>query len=228
MTDPELAKHRDWQRRGTELLLGALDRLPDAALAEPSRLPGWTRAHLLAHLARNGDALRNLLTWARTGVETPMYSSPQARDSDIERTAALPPVELRADLAESIAALDADMAALTEAGWRGQARTRQGRLITGADVPWMRCREVWVHTVDLDAGVEFADLPVEIGVALLSDACGFAAAGPADVRIVATDADFAATLGDGAVEVALPLAELLGWVLGRSVRPELPELPRWL
>ena len=27
------------------------------------------------------------------------------------------------------------------------------------DVPWMRAKEVWVHGVDLDAGLAFADLP---------------------------------------------------------------------
>ncbi|MEV0474381.1 maleylpyruvate isomerase N-terminal domain-containing protein, partial [Streptomyces prunicolor] len=31
----------------------------NASVAEPSRLPGWSRGHVLAHLARNADALVN-------------------------------------------------------------------------------------------------------------------------------------------------------------------------
>src|SRR5256885_15091039 len=51
---------------------------------EPSLLPGWTRGHVLTHVARNGDGLGNLLRWARTGTETPMYASREARRADIE------------------------------------------------------------------------------------------------------------------------------------------------
>ena len=44
-------------------------------------LPGWTVGHVLTHVARNADAYTNLLTWARTGVETPAYASPEAREA---------------------------------------------------------------------------------------------------------------------------------------------------
>ena len=43
-------------------------QLDDAAIAEPSLLPGWTRGHLLAHLARNADALVNVLSPRRSHV----------------------------------------------------------------------------------------------------------------------------------------------------------------
>jgi len=230
MVDQVLAERLDWQGQGTALLTAAVSRLDDAELAEPSRLPGWSRAHVIGHLSRNADALRNLLTWARTGVETPMYPNTAARDADIESTAALPPAALRADLIATVTALEADVAEMTDDAWAGPVRTRQGRAITGAEVPWMRCREVWVHAVDLDAGIEFTDFPSAIGVAMLTDACAFAANNPATpgVRIRAIDADFELTLGDGATEVARPLAELLGWVLGREDRPDLPALPAWL
>ena len=58
----------------TDRLLATVDGLDDAALRQPSRLPGWTRAHVLTHIARNADGLVNLVTWARTGEETPMYA----------------------------------------------------------------------------------------------------------------------------------------------------------
>ena len=36
--------------------------------------------------------------------------------------------------------------------WDGEIRTALGRATTGAEVPWMRVRESWVHALDLDAG----------------------------------------------------------------------------
>lgn len=50
-------------------LAAAGDSIPDDGLAAASLLPGWPRTTLLAHLTRNADALVNLLTWARTGVD---------------------------------------------------------------------------------------------------------------------------------------------------------------
>lgn len=46
-----------WMRDGTDLLLTVADRLTDDGLCAPSTLPGWTRAHVIGHLARNAEAL---------------------------------------------------------------------------------------------------------------------------------------------------------------------------
>src|SRR6266568_3680678 len=78
-------------------LAGATDRLLATAAGqarEPSLLPGWSRGHVLVHLARNADGLRNLLIWARTGVVTPQYPSQQARDDAIEAGAGRPAGDL--------------------------------------------------------------------------------------------------------------------------------------
>src|ERR1700742_939083 len=82
-----LAEELAWMEQGTAWLQSAIDSLSDDNFAEPSLLPVWTRAHLVTHLARNADALVNLLTWARTGVEHPMYASRADRDTDIEEGA---------------------------------------------------------------------------------------------------------------------------------------------
>ena len=74
----------------TDRLLATAGALDDAQAAAPSRLPGWTRGHILTHLARNADGFRNLLIWARTGTETPMYPSEESRDRDIEAGARRP------------------------------------------------------------------------------------------------------------------------------------------
>lgn len=71
-------------REATDRLLTAVAKLDNAALAEESHLPGWTRGHILAHLARNADALVNVFEGR------PMYESATARDADIERDAGRP------------------------------------------------------------------------------------------------------------------------------------------
>jgi len=51
----------------TQRLLGTARLLTDPDLREPSLLPGWTRGHVLAHVAGSADAMRSLLAGARPG-----------------------------------------------------------------------------------------------------------------------------------------------------------------
>src|SRR3954447_544762 len=85
----------------TERLLATVAKLTDDDLRAPSLLPGWSRGHVLTHVARNADSHVNLLTWARTGVPTPQYPSPEARAAGIEAGAGRPVEEQLADLRES-------------------------------------------------------------------------------------------------------------------------------
>jgi maleylpyruvate isomerase len=101
-----------WMSAGTELIRRALNGLPDDALRAPSALPGWTRAHVAAHVARNAEALTRLATWARTGVETRMYPSREHRAAEIESSATAPVVVLRSELDTTAETLDAALAAL--------------------------------------------------------------------------------------------------------------------
>jgi len=155
-----LADARRWVEQGTLLCQGALGGLDEESFAAPSLLPGWTRKHLAAHLAANGDAVGNLVHWAATGVRTPMYSSPEQRVADIEAGSTLPGVDLAAWFDRSAASLAEAMAGLTEAQWAVEVVTAQGRTVPAWETPWMRAREVLVHAVDLGTGLGFADLPV--------------------------------------------------------------------
>jgi maleylpyruvate isomerase len=62
-----------------------------------SLLPGWTRGHVLTHLARNADGGSRLLTWARTGTPSAEYPSLEARATQIEAGAGRSAAELVAD-----------------------------------------------------------------------------------------------------------------------------------
>lgn len=164
-----LGESLSWVRDGTQRMLADLGALSDDDLSAPSLLPGWTRRHLLAHVAGNADALRNLVHWARTGEERRMYASPEQRATDIEKGSVLPAAELRDWTARSAAELDADLAALPERTWDVKAITAQGLTRSASEIPWMQVREVYVHAVDVDAGTGFADLPTAFLVALLDD-----------------------------------------------------------
>jgi maleylpyruvate isomerase len=155
--------------RLTPLFLGAVDSLSDASFAEPTALPGWTRAHVVAHVHSNAEALQRLARWARTGQETRMYESPTQRSAEIDRGAKLEPAALRALVHESAAALAAVLAQLTPTDREHIVITAQGRHIAADQIAWLRCREVGVHAVDLDAGVTFADLPDDFLTALIND-----------------------------------------------------------
>ena len=146
-------------REGTARLLAVVDKLGDEDLRGPSTLPGWSRAHVIGHLARNAEALVRLATWAQTGIETPMYADREQRAAEIERSAALPADTLRAQLTDTAAALDTALTRLTAAQWEAEVRSALGRAIPAAELPWMRIREVWLHAVDLNTGARMDDLP---------------------------------------------------------------------
>ncbi|MEU8362588.1 maleylpyruvate isomerase N-terminal domain-containing protein [Nonomuraea sp. NPDC048882] len=202
------ADARRWADDGTKLLLGTVAGLDEAQYARPSLLPGWTRGHVLAHVAANADALGNLVRWAATGEPTPMYASPAERAAGIERGVRMPAAGLETWLRRSATALAEASAALSERQWAAEVVTAQGRTVPATEVPWLRAREVYVHTVDLGLGVAFADLPP----AYLEALC----------------ADVAAQRG-GVPPVEGPLAERAAWLTGRPHRlTGAPELGAWL
>jgi maleylpyruvate isomerase len=225
--DPALA----WWADGELAVAGRLDALTDDELAEPSGLPDWSRAHVVAHLARNADALVNLLTWARTGVETPMYPSREVRDAGIETTAEQLPEELRADYAAACARLAVEIETMPASAWTARVRSGQGRDIPATDVPWMRAKEVWVHGVDLRAGLTFADLPTDFCAALVDEVLALFASREQtpDATIVATDVD--RTWGTGAARVEGPVTAIAAWLTrsdASGLSGDVPPVPAWL
>ncbi|GHB33242.1 maleylpyruvate isomerase [Streptomyces viridiviolaceus] len=227
---------RDWMRLGTALLVGAADP-DDAVLDAPSTLPGWSRKHVVAHVAANAEALGNLVHWAATGDKTPMYASPEERAAGIEKGAALPAAELTAWLRRSAQELETAMAALGDERWRAEVVTAQGRTVPATELPWMRSREVCVHAVDLAKGVTFADLPARFLAALCDDVVAKRAAGSGPALVlVPTDYEARWELpGTGdPVEVTGPLHELTAFLTGRPASPTtrhggpVPVLGPWL
>src|SRR5690242_21249365 len=106
----EVGHSLDRVAAATDRVLVTATGLSDAQARGPSLLPGWSRGHVLTHIARNADGLRNLLIWARAGTQTPMYASAESRSADIEAGAGRPAADLAADVGESAVAFATEAA----------------------------------------------------------------------------------------------------------------------
>jgi maleylpyruvate isomerase len=234
----QLEKRLAWVQDGTARFHAGLASLDDKALNDPSLLPGWTRRHLIAHVAANADALCRLAYWARTGEERRMYASPAQREAEIEVGAARPAADLRHWVADSAAQLAEDLARLSAAAWHAPVITAQGRTVPATEIPWLRAREAYVHAVDLDAGLDFAGIPGEFLAALLDDVAARRSAqgtGPAlTLTASETGAAWHVTGSGDPYPVMAPLAVLAAWLTGRpapgtdETNRTVPGLPPWL
>ncbi|MBA2952883.1 maleylpyruvate isomerase family mycothiol-dependent enzyme [Nocardioides sp. MAH-18] len=213
----------------TRRLVRTTDALPDSAYAEASSLPGWTRGHVLAHLALNAEALAGALRGVVEGRKVPMYASDEARDGDIEDLAAEPPEVVRARLLAACTELkDAIDAVPDDQQDTTMERNPGGRTFPVGAVPWMRLGEVEIHHADLDAGydhrrwsVPFASDILEARRARLDASSGFTA--------YASDIDRSWTYGEGGPTVTGSVVDLAWWLTGRGDGEGLTsdgELPR--
>ena len=62
---------QQWMQIGADLVTTAIANFDEQDFDVQSQLPAWTRKHLIAHLAANGDAIGNLVHWAAMGEVTP-------------------------------------------------------------------------------------------------------------------------------------------------------------
>ncbi len=227
--------------RATEAFYAAVADLDTAAVRGPSLLPGWTRAHVISHVSRNADALVNLLTWAKTGVEHQAYASRSDRDADIEEGSHRTLLLLRADLDSACLRFTAAAEGMPAQAWEAEIAPPSGGTVLAHQVPWLRLRELLFHLVDLDVGVGFDDLPEEHLEDLVDGLVGYFADKP-DVPAVRIEvalpddrqrvwelntagAERSVTVGGGAGDV-------IGWLTGRhdgaGLSGEAPKLPGWL
>src|ERR1022692_3315682 len=153
----------------TQRLLDTARVIAEPALRAPSLLPGWTRAHVLAHLARSADAMRNLLIGARSGQDRPAYVSEQAREAGIENGAYLKAKELMADLAGSATAFRTIARQLPGDAWRFPVRILDSAQFPAAQLLTRRRVEVKLHHCDLGTGSRPDDWPAAFATMKLAE-----------------------------------------------------------
>ncbi|MEW5812754.1 MAG: maleylpyruvate isomerase family mycothiol-dependent enzyme [Actinomycetota bacterium] len=228
-------------RRGTAYLAQRIAELSDADFDDGTLLDGWTRRHLIAHVAYNALALCRLLDWAATGEETPMYDSTEQRGRQIAEGSTLNVGALRNLFAHSCARLDEKWRHLPDPAWKETVRTAQGRLVPAEETVWMRTREVWIHAVDIHDGGRFGDFPHVVLDSLLTDiVTAWRARGEGAGLALAVDGRDPVPVDDSAATtttVTGTLPAVVRWAAGRGaigIRADGPGLtatpvaPRWL
>lgn len=147
--------------QATGLLLTTLSGFTDDDARAASLLPGWTRGHLLTHIARSADALRSLLQGAQSGIPASGYLSQEARDSDIEAGANRTMTELLEDVVRTDDDFWSQAAELSEQAWQEPVRVLDYQPFPASQVLLRRLVEIELHHVDLGAGYQAADWPTE-------------------------------------------------------------------
>jgi maleylpyruvate isomerase len=200
-----------------DALLASLARLNDAALTGPSRLPGWTRAHVVAHVAAAADSRVRLLAAAAEGRVESQYASVEARAEEIDRTAAYPPDRLRRRLADSVAALLAAAAGHPADRWDAPGDwLGVGLAPVVRAVPSMR-REYEYHHVDLDAGYEPVDWPGNFVAVELPRVVELMSGRPTAPTVTVRTPDGTWATGEGGVTVSGTAPAALAWLTCRAV-----------
>lgn len=221
----------------TARLIRNVDALPDEDLAGPSLLPGWSRAHVVAHLALNGEGLARVLQGVVRDRGATMYDSPQARDEDIEALSSASAAELRDRLMAATTVFDEAVSLVDDDKWAGEfERTPGGQVLPSSAIPLMRWREVEIHHADLACGYTAADWPEPFVVALLGSMRH--RDWPTPFRVVPVDLPgewfYGASPADALRTVSGPAADLAWWLTGRPApdtlmtdQDDLPEVPPW-
>ena len=235
MTDPTTTLDTDFRPvlvaidRHTQRLLETARSLDPGSVGDASLCPGWTRGHVLTHIARNADALVNLVTNATTGSSTPMYASPEAREADIEAGAGRPLDEQVADLEASAQRFAAAAAGLTEEMADLPLLARNNTKVRAGYLPFMRMREVVLHHLDLDAGFGFADVDDDTVLRLLQDTVRRLRHDPETPSMsIRTDEGDVWSIGDGRPIVSGTRADVLAWLTrGQTsgMTGDLPTIP---
>jgi maleylpyruvate isomerase len=205
-----------------ERLMATLAGLTDGQVTEPSHLPGWTRGHLLTHVARNADSHVRLLSAAARGEQVEQYvRGIEGRAADIEAGAARSARELVADVASSASELFDLWPRLPETVW-----DRELVAIHGGQRAWVcvfsRWRETEIHHADLDLGFHWADWSRDFIAATLPHVAATLERrlNGRRIELSATDSDYSEGAGDpnepptGVVRGSG--AEILAWLSGRS------------
>ncbi|WP_225832464.1 maleylpyruvate isomerase family mycothiol-dependent enzyme [Streptomyces sp. NK08204] len=236
-TDPERADIGlllDDLRACAARLGGTLDTLGDRQARGPCALPGWSRAHVITHLARSADAYGWLLALARTGTAPGPRADAAALDRALREGAERDAAGLVADLGRSLDRLFEEAAAMPDDRWPTLVSALAGWRHPAWYTLHRARRELETHHVDLALGYTAADWPDGyVTWALDETVAALSVRGFPVARLEASDLGRAWTLGPSGPTVTGPGHALLAWLTGRgpdtplvSDRP-LPAPPRW-
>jgi len=233
-TPQSLAGDIGRMQRESAMVMATVASLADDELSKPTKCEGWTRAHMIAHLALGADAMTNLATWAVTGRETPAYESREKRDAEIETAAKLAAAELTGALEQANARLLEAFQKLADGVQVATLPTLFSGEINAFSLPARRTTELIVHHDDLDTTWEWHEADpdaildsIEVCVLRLQ-----ANPGCPGLHVVAGEGE-EWIVGDGSFKIEGYYDELLPFLArgqveeGLQYEGELPKLPPW-
>ncbi|WP_162451537.1 maleylpyruvate isomerase family mycothiol-dependent enzyme [Phytoactinopolyspora mesophila] len=133
------------------VLRDVLAAVDDEFVNAPSALPGWSRGHVLAHIANVGDAAARQVEYAARAELVEFYDGGrEGRNAAIEAGAVLPASEHQERLARVFDRLEQTWPPPGSALWDQRVSYREGTVF-GVALAWWR--ETRIHLVDLDAGI---------------------------------------------------------------------------
>ncbi|RZT19883.1 maleylpyruvate isomerase [Kribbella sp. VKM Ac-2569] len=132
-------------------LLAVTADLDDATARADSALPGWSRGHVITHIANFSEAMTRQVDQALQGRLVEVYDGGRpARDAAIEAGADRPAAELRSHVSQAVTTLLASWDKVGPTDWPLPILHRNSNLSAGLQATW---RELTIHTTDLDLGI---------------------------------------------------------------------------
>ncbi len=188
--------------RRLEQTIASID---DRTVRRASRLPDWTVAHVLTHLARNAESHVRMLRAASEGRSVEQYEGGyQQRSEDIEAGSNRPAREIRDDVRSTAEELEATWAGLSPSDWSSHGLA-EGIEWPCRVLPFHRWREVELHHTDVGLGYtpgdwpdEYVDRELPLALSALPDRMG-------DVHG----------------------RQMLAWLVGRGEQPATLEIAPW-
>lgn len=196
-------------------LLECVDALDVSDFDAPSLLPGWSRSHVVGHLAMNALSHVRLLEYASRGEQGDQYEGgPAGREAGIASAAGLPAGELKRELRRAIYSLEGAWAGAPAQAWQGTGRSAGGNVLQISDLPFLRWREVVVHLTDLDVGFGSDQWPpLYVRLELERQKMAWAASRPMGLTLLPASAN------------SLVDHERVAWLVGRLDVDGLPKGP---
>jgi maleylpyruvate isomerase len=197
-------------------LVATAQALTDDDLHEASALPGWTRAHVLTHVAQAADSRTGLLRAAQAGRIGQQYPSEQARADAIDAGARRPVGIIRADLDRAIQECLIAIREHPSQLWDAPAMLLHGgsQPVRGV-LPALR-RELEYHHVDLAADYQPADWPADFVATELSLVTALMDRRADAPPMTLADHGMLHIGTSPPVDVAGPPTAMLAWLSGRS------------
>lgn len=214
-----------------------LTKLDDSSVAQASELPGWSRGHVLAHIAGIARAMARQLDYAHRGETIELYDGGMdGRNKAIELAAGHSLEQHTESVEAALTAVLAAFDALSPDDWQARIAYRDGTVLDGGLALW---RELTIHASDLGLGFG----PETWSRPFCEHLIGFLTARvPGQYKLVLQPTGLPQlSIGNGGTSIAITgmLTDIAAWLAGRepslgSLRAtaaadgvELPELLPW-